>query len=79
MAALVVAVCERLREENGTDAVALSGGTFQKLLLLLHQVVQLLEEKGLTVYRHRRVPPNDGGLALGQAVLADRVFRKKEE
>ena len=78
MAEMVVAVCERLREENGTDAVALSGGTFQNLLLL-DQVVQLLEEKGLTVYRHRRIPPNDGGLALGQAVLADRVFRKKEE
>jgi hydrogenase maturation protein HypF len=75
MAEMVVAICERLREGNGTDAVALSGGTFQNLLLL-NQVVQLLEEKGFTVYRHRRVPANDGGLALGQAVLADKIFNK---
>jgi hydrogenase maturation protein HypF len=77
MAEMVVAICERLREGNGTDAVALSGGTFQNLLLL-DQVVQLLEEKGFTVYRHLRVPANDGGLALGQAVLADKFFREKE-
>jgi hydrogenase maturation protein HypF len=77
MAEMVVAVCERLRKA-GTDAVALSGGTFQNLLLL-DQVVQLLEERGFNVYTHRRVPANDGGLALGQAVLADRVFREKEE
>ncbi|HZY65560.1 MAG TPA: carbamoyltransferase HypF [Rubrobacteraceae bacterium] len=77
MTETVVAVCERLREESGTGAVALSGGTFQNLLLL-EQVVELLEEKGFTVYRHRRVPANDGGLALGQAVLADRVFRERE-
>ena len=73
MAEMVVALCERLREENGTGAAALSGGTFQNLLLL-DQVVQLLEEKGFTVYRHRRVPTNDGGLALGQAILADKLM-----
>lgn len=77
MAEMVVAVCEEVREENGTGAVALSGGTFQNLLLL-EQVVQLSEEKGFTVYRHLRVPANDGGLALGQAVLADKFFREKE-
>jgi hydrogenase maturation protein HypF len=58
------------------SAVALSGGTFQNLLLL-EQVVELLAGKGFAVYRHRRVPTNDGGLALGQAVLAHRGFRGK--
>ena len=77
MAEIVVAVCERLRVEGEKDAVALSGGVFQNVLLV-HQVVQLLEERGFTVYRHRRVPANDGGLALGQAVLVERVFREKE-
>jgi hydrogenase maturation protein HypF len=38
----------------------------------------LLEEKGFEVYRHRRVPTNDGGLSLGQAVLADRLFRERK-
>jgi hydrogenase maturation protein HypF len=75
MAEVVVAGCERLREAGGTNAVALSGGTFQNMLLL-KQVIGLLEEKGFEVYRHRRVPANDGGLALGQAILADNFFRE---
>ncbi|MGF1472510.1 MAG: carbamoyltransferase HypF [Rubrobacteraceae bacterium] len=78
MAEVVVAVCGRARDQAGIGAVALSGGTFQNLLLL-EQVVQLLEAEGFTVYRHRRVPANDGGLSLGQAVLADRISREKEE
>jgi hydrogenase maturation protein HypF len=76
MAEVVVAGCERIREAGGGSAVALSGGTFQNLLLV-RQVVELLAGKGFVVYRHRRVPTNDGGLSLGQVVLADRVFRGK--
>ena len=75
MAEVVVAGCERIREAGGTTAVALSGGTFQNMLLL-EQVVGLLEEKGFEVYRHRRAPANDGGLALGQAIIADKFFRE---
>jgi hydrogenase maturation protein HypF len=77
MAEVVVAGCERIRRESGTSMVALSGGTFQNMLLL-GQMVGLLEEKGFVVYRHRRVPTNDGGLSLGQAVLVDKVFRERE-
>jgi len=77
MAEVVVAGCERIRKGNGTNMVALSGGTFQNMLLL-GQMVGLLQEKGFVVYRHRRVPTNDGGLSLGQAVLADRVLRERE-
>jgi hydrogenase maturation protein HypF len=76
MAEVVAAGCERIRETGGGSAVALSGGTFQNLLLV-GQVLELLAGKGFVVYRHRRVPTNDGGLSLGQAVLADRVFRGK--
>ena len=78
MAEVVVAGCERIREVGGTTAVALSGGTFQNMLLL-EQVVGLLEGKGFEVYRHRRVPANDGGLALGQAILADKFFREEAD
>jgi hydrogenase maturation protein HypF len=77
VAEMVVAGCEEIREIGGVSAVALSGGTFQNMLLL-GQVIGLLEEKGFEVYRHRRVPANDGGLSLGQAVLADRLFRENE-
>jgi hydrogenase maturation protein HypF len=62
-------VCVRLREESDLNEVALSGGVFQNVTLL-GRVLPLLREAGFTVYTHRLVPPNDGGLALGQAVIA---------
>nr|MBA2714299.1 carbamoyltransferase HypF [Rubrobacteraceae bacterium] len=73
MAGVVVAGCERIRETGSTTAVALSGGTFQNMLLL-NQTIELLEEKEFQVYTHLRVPANDGGIALGQAILADRTL-----
>ncbi len=76
MAEIVTACCTRIREESGIGAVALSGGTFQNMVLL-RQVMELLTRHGFVVYRHRRVPTNDGGLALGQAVLATQVDRAR--
>jgi hydrogenase maturation protein HypF len=76
MAEVVVAGCERTREAGGSATVALSGGTFQNMLLL-DQTIKLLEEKEFVVHQHKRVPANDGGIALGQAVLADRAFTQK--
>ena len=75
VAEVVVAGCDRIRAEKGASAVALSGGTFQNLLLM-EQVLELLVGKGFAVYRHRRVPTNDGGLALGQAVLANSFVQR---
>jgi len=75
MAQIVATVCDELRAAEGPSAVALSGGTFQNMLLLT-QTSDLLEEKGFMVHTHQRVPTNDGGLALGQAILADSVFRR---
>ena len=69
VAAAIAQVCLRLRERSGLGTVALSGGVFQNLLLL-GQVVDLLEEAGFRVLTHARVPPNDGGISLGQAVVA---------
>ncbi|MGB3635784.1 MAG: carbamoyltransferase HypF [Rubrobacteraceae bacterium] len=77
VAEMVAAVCGVVREVDGVGAVALSGGTFQNMLLL-RWTVEFLEREGFVVYTHRRVPANDGGLALGQAVLADMVFSEKE-
>ena len=57
--------CERL----GLTTVALSGGVFQNVRLL-KLTTRLLNGAGLTVLTHRLVPPNDGGLALGQAAIA---------
>jgi hydrogenase maturation protein HypF len=80
MAEVVVAGCERVRETaaRSCSTVALSGGTFQNRLLT-EQAEAMLKDRGFTVYRHWRVPTNDGGLSLGQAVLADWQFRNRGE
>ncbi|HLI55956.1 MAG TPA: carbamoyltransferase HypF, partial [Actinomycetota bacterium] len=69
LAAALVDCCEQVREGTGLTRVALSGGTFQNLLLL-EAVTAGLESAGFDVYRHRRVPANDGGISLGQAAVA---------
>jgi hydrogenase maturation protein HypF len=69
LAAGVAAVCRRLRAERGLGTVALSGGVFQNLLLL-ERCVAGLERDGFRVLLHGRVPPNDGGISLGQAAVA---------
>jgi hydrogenase maturation protein HypF len=69
VAEMVARTCETLRRETGIDRVALSGGVFQNRLLL-GLSVDLLESRGLKVLLHRQVPCNDGGISLGQAVIA---------
>jgi len=69
VAALIEAGCALLRERHGLSTVALSGGVFQNLLLL-RETVRRLEARGFSVLVHSRVPCNDGGISLGQAVVA---------
>ncbi|MFC4056122.1 carbamoyltransferase HypF [Actinomadura syzygii] len=69
LARAVVVSAGVLRERTGLGAVALSGGVFQNLTLL-ERVVEGLEEDGFQVLVHSRVPSNDGGISLGQAVVA---------
>jgi hydrogenase maturation protein HypF len=66
---VIARVCHRLREATGLGAVVLSGGVFQSALLTA-EVTARLGEDGFRVYRHRLVPPNDGGLSLGQLAIA---------
>jgi hydrogenase maturation protein HypF len=69
VARAVAEVCRRARQETGLAAVALSGGVFANALLE-EECARLLTEDGFVVLRHGEVPPNDGGLALGQLVVA---------
>lgn len=69
VAAAIEEGCVLLRERHGLSTVALSGGVFQNLLLL-NRVVSQLEQRGFTILLHSRVPCNDGGISLGQAVVA---------
>jgi hydrogenase maturation protein HypF len=66
---VVARVCARLRERSGPTVVALSGGVFLNAMLT-NGVVDRLERDGFRVLRHRRVPPGDGGLSLGQLAIA---------
>ncbi|MFI8521582.1 carbamoyltransferase HypF [Streptomyces sp. NPDC085481] len=72
VARLVRTVCAAARSETGVETVALTGGVFANTLLS-SACAQGLRADGFTVLRHRRIPPNDGGLALGQLVVAARV------
>ncbi len=56
--------------------VCLSGGCFQNLLLT-QKLKKSLEDEGFTVYTHSLVPPNDGGIALGQAAIAAHIVLSK--
>jgi hydrogenase maturation protein HypF len=73
LADVIARVCAQVRARTGLAAVALSGGVFQNGRLLT-AAVAALEARGFEVYTHRRVPANDGGLALGQAAVAARRF-----
>jgi hydrogenase maturation protein HypF len=69
IAGWVVEICRRARAQTGWQRVGLTGGVFQNVTLL-RKSVDGLRAEGFQVLVHRKVPANDGGLALGQAVLA---------
>ncbi len=64
-------VCLRIADAAGIDRVILSGGVFQNRLLS-EMIYTALADNGLHVFTHRLVPPNDGGIALGQAAITGR-------
>jgi hydrogenase maturation protein HypF len=69
VARFTVEACRRIREQGGPSDVALCGGVMQNARLV-GRLVELLEEAGLRAHLHHEVPPNDGGMSLGQAVIA---------
>ena len=70
VADIAIDVCIRARKSSGVNEVALSGGVWQNQILL-SMVRDGLDQAGFVVYFHQQVPTNDGGLALGQAVIAN--------
>jgi hydrogenase maturation protein HypF len=65
---IAVDVCQTIRREGGPERVALSGGVFQNRFLS-ERMQTALQERGFKVLTHQKVPCNDGGLSLGQAVV----------
>jgi hypothetical protein len=73
---IVGEACERIRELTGLRRVALSGGVFQNVRLLT-EVIANLQASGFEVYRHSPVPPNDGGISLGQRDPGREALRRR--
>jgi hydrogenase maturation protein HypF len=69
LACALADVARRLRERTGLNTVCLSGGSFQNVYLA-GELERLLAEEGFRVFTHSQVPAGDGGLSLGQAVVA---------
>ena len=74
IAAIIAEVCRRIRESEKLDRVCLSGGTFQNIYLL-QRATAVLRELGFEVFLHSAVPPNDGGISLGQAAIANEILK----
>ncbi len=77
LAELALELAGRIRTDRGLTRVALSGGVWQNMSLL-RKTYQLLIGAGFTVLLHRNVPPNDGGLSLGQAVIGQSYLSREE-
>jgi len=69
LAEMIRMTVKKMNQETGIRTVALSGGVWQNLTLI-GRTLSLLRADGFTVYLHRQVPTNDGGLSLGQALVA---------
>lgn len=71
---IIFAAVKKISEEIRISKVVLSGGTFQNRYLL-QETEKKLRENGFTVYSHSEIPTNDGGIALGQLIIASKNRR----
>ena len=69
LANLCLGVCQKIQTETNINTVALSGGVWQNITLL-RKVSSVLHDNGFSVLRHHQIPTNDGGIALGQIMVA---------
>ena len=69
IAQLMRQVCLQIRSETSIDETALSGGVWQNMTLL-RKTIHILESDNFKIFLHHQVPANDGGISLGQAVIA---------
>lgn len=65
-------LCRIIRVSNGLERVVLSGGVFQNSIIL-SGLIKSLKKEGFKVFAHTKVPANDGGISLGQAVIASAI------
>ncbi len=68
----------KICKEQNVEAVALTGGSFQNRFLSMH-MERVLKEGGVRTLHHTNIPTNDGGLAVGQAIIAARKWEEKAQ
>jgi hydrogenase maturation protein HypF len=78
MAEIILETCRLISRQSGLKTVALSGGVFQNRLLF-NLALDILEKEGFRVLSHQMVPCNDGGISLGQAVIANHKMNNGKE
>lgn len=78
LAEMTVDACQQIRHNTGIERVVLSGGVFMNAVLSA-QIVEKLGAIGFDVYQHHIVPPNDGGLSLGQIAIAAYALRASSQ
>jgi hydrogenase maturation protein HypF len=71
---MIVKMCTKIRALHNINDVVLSGGVFMNEFILVNSIYMLNKNK-FNVYSHSRVPPNDGGLCLGQVMIADAMMK----
>jgi len=77
LASLLLGLAEKLREAHGLNRVCLTGGCFQNILLF-RLLLAALRKQNFEVYFHTEVPAGDGGISLGQALVATHRLRASE-
>ena len=75
VANIILSICLKIGKIERMKRVVLSGGVFQNTYLL-NKTLNLLDKNGFKVFFHHRVPPNDGGVALGQAIIANELIKR---
>ena len=78
LVAMAAEICRAAREKTKISDVALSGGTFQNMILM-RRLPAALEKEGFRVWKHRRVSANDEGLSLGQLMIAEALMEDKKD
>jgi hydrogenase maturation protein HypF len=77
LAAAFASMSIEMRKEAGINRVVLSGGCFQNRILLEGTITEL-KKKDFEIYYHSQVPANDGGVSLGQAMIAGSIVKKEK-
>jgi len=77
IADIIKDVSLKIKERTGISRVAFSGGVFQNRLLL-GLALRKLTERGFICYYQKEIPPNDGGISLGQAIIANEIIKKQK-